>query len=460
MQLSGASDVNVSQRIGNEFECSVSQNPNDPKQLFVACNTSGSGLFSARSADGGLTWSYPPNDRKVIFDNVDSSIKAACCDPSSTWDRFGNLFVAYLDQWKSRVAVVRSTDGGASFSTVKLYEGSVDQPTIVAATTSDPAAPVAVWAVWNQGFEGTGRMVAVGAPVTGLGADISFGEPQTIPGTDNCSFGDVAIARSGAVVQVCQTPTGGEGPARILVNTDPDGLGPLPFGGPRQAATTNVGGLDFIPAQNSMSVDAEAGLAFGSRPGSSGAERLYLVYTEETAPENNDLDVLLRYSDDLGATWLPETPIRVNDDDPASRKSQFLPRIAVDPRSGNISVCWYDCRNSPENTAIQLYCAASSPSASEPRFSPNAAMSDGTSASTGLGYERGDYAGLLYRDGVAHPVWVDTFGVPAQQAGVDATFEVKTDQASEAQEQQEKKTKSVLEPDGRRRHVRKGDRGQ
>jgi len=273
MQLSAGSDVNVSRREDNESECSVSQNPADPRQLFVACNTPGPGLFSARSGDGGVTWSYPPNDRKVIFDNVDAPIPAACCDPSSTWDSFGNLFLVYIDRWKSRIVIVRSRDGGASFSLVKSYLGSVDQPTIAAANTTDPNAPVALWAVWNQGFEEAGQMVAVGAPVKGLETDVSLGEPQVIPGTENCSFGDVAISRSGAVVQVCQSPTGGEGPARILVNTDPDGFGPLPFGGPRQAATTNVGGVDFIPPQNTMSVDAEAGLAFGSRPGSSPSAR-------------------------------------------------------------------------------------------------------------------------------------------------------------------------------------------
>src|SRR5205823_3785787 len=105
------------------------------------------------------------------------------------------------------------------------FAGSVDQPTIVAANTSAAGAPVAVWIVWNQ----SGQMVARGAAVTGLGAIGAFGPLQTIPGTAGCSFGDVAIAPSGAVVQACQNPTGGQGPATIRVNTKADGLGPNPF---------------------------------------------------------------------------------------------------------------------------------------------------------------------------------------------------------------------------------------
>src|SRR5690349_7271723 len=107
-------------------------------------------------------------------------------------------------------------------------------------------------------------MVARGASVAGLGAANigAFGPLQTIPGTGGCSFGDIAIAPNGAVVQVCESPSGSPGPASLLVNTKPDGLGPGAFGAAVTATTTNVGGFHVIPAQSRRTIDSEAGFAY------------------------------------------------------------------------------------------------------------------------------------------------------------------------------------------------------
>ena len=91
------------------------------------------------------------------------------------------------------------------------------------------------------------------------------------------------------------------------------------------------------PAQDA---DAEVGLAW-DRSGGAHNGRVYLVYTDETPDESNNLDILVRFSGDNGATW--SAPVRVNDD--AGTNSQFLPRIALDQTTGNIAVSWYDARN-------------------------------------------------------------------------------------------------------------------
>src|SRR6185295_4499845 len=105
------------------------------------------------------------------------------------------------------------------------------------------------------------------------------------------------------------------------VNIDADGLGPGGFGPAIVATMTNVGGFDFIPPQNSRSVDSEAGLAFDSNPVSAHFGRLYLVYVDEVVDESNDTDIMLRFSDDNGANW--SAPIRVNDDPASPVRSQF-----------------------------------------------------------------------------------------------------------------------------------------
>lgn len=420
-QLAGATDVNASKKSNDDNECAISKNPANPNQLFAACNTSGPGLFAARSTDGGVTWIYPDAGDKTIADGDAGQGAAACCDPTLAWDTFGNLYITYIDSGVSAIVTILSTDGGATFSPLASFAGSVDQPTVVAANT---AAGVAVWVVWNQ----SGQMVARGAAVTGLGAVGAFGALQTIPGTAGCSFGDIAIAPNGAVVQACQNPTGGEGPATLFVNTDADGLGPGNFGPAVAATVTNVGGFDFIPAQNARSVDSEAGLAYDNNPASPHFGRLYLVYTEETVDENNDTDILLRFSDDDGGTWSP--PVRVNDDPAAPVRSQFLPKIAIDDTTGNLSVCWHDCRASAGNTAVQVFCSVAGTSGASPTFLANVQIGDGASTSNGAGVEFGDYSGLDYFQGVAHPVWADTSNSTGDNPDGTSNFDAQTDRVT------------------------------
>ncbi len=399
-------------------------------ELFASCNNATGGLFAARSNDLGVTWTlWDANG--AIADGADG-FPLACCDPTLAWDSFGNLYLGYLNSGASAVVILRSTDSGATFSLLASFAGSVDQPTIVAADTSAVGAPVALWAVWNQ----SGTMRARGAAVTGLGAAGAFNPLQNIPGTSNCSFGDVAIAPSGVVVQTCQTPTGGQGPGTILVNIDADGLGPNNFGAAITATTTNVGGFDFIPAQNVRSIDSEAGLAYDSLATSPRFGRLYLVYTEETAPENHDTDILVRFSDNNGATW--SLPQRVNDDPAAPIRSQFLPKIASNKLSGNIAVCWHDSRNSGTNTAMQEFCTIATPTPPAPIFMANGQIGDALTAGNGSNppvagqadIQFGDYSGLTYFQGVAHPIWADHSNSTGDNPNGTTRFDAYTDRVS------------------------------
>lgn len=421
-QVSGGTDVNTSQKAGRDNECAIIKNPSNNLQLFMSCNTNLAGLFAARSTDGGLTWIYPDPADQTLADGDAGQGAQACCDPTLAWDTFGNLYFGYLDSAIANVVVLISTDSGATFNNLANFAGSVDQPTVVAANTTAAGAPVALWVVWNL----NGSMVARGAAVTGLGTVGVFNPIQNIPGTNNCSFGDIAIAPDGTVVQACQNPTGGEGPATINVNTDTDGLGPNNFGAAVAAITTNVGGFDFITPQNSRSVDAEAGLVYDSNPASPRFGRLYLVYTEEPTDENNDTDIMVRFSDDDGANW--SAPIRANDD--ATTRSQFLPKIASNTLSGNVSVCWHDARNSATNTAMQVFCTIATPTPAAPAFMANAQIGDGASTSTGTGIEFGDYAGLTYFQGIVHPAWADTSNSTADNPNGTANFDAYTDRVT------------------------------
>ena len=132
-QISGNPDVNTSKLANYQNECSIIKNPTNKLQLFASCNNATGGMFAARSTDLGVTWTlWDANG--AIADGADG-FPVACCDPTLTWDSFGNLYLGYLNSNASAVVILLSTDSGATFSTLASFPGSVDQPTIVSADT-------------------------------------------------------------------------------------------------------------------------------------------------------------------------------------------------------------------------------------------------------------------------------------------------------------------------------------
>jgi hypothetical protein len=280
-------NVDVSQWQGNESEETVAVNPTNPNNIVIVTNVDhpAAGMFAGVSFDGGSTWTT-----RLIGDN--DNLGDACCDPSLSFDSYGNLFLTYLYNVEDEVPIALSTDGGLHFNLIaniakppkkSLSTGGerrglfrfVDQPTITAAEGE-------VWLVVNAG----GPMVATGARVTGLGQVSTFITPEVVPGTNNCTYGDVAIGPKGEVMQVCTLTESGQGGGKLFVNVDPDGLGPVGFSQRVSVTDTHVGGFDFIPAQPDRSVDAEPGLAW-DRTGGPHNGRVYLVY--ELVSENDDI---------------------------------------------------------------------------------------------------------------------------------------------------------------------------
>ena len=407
-------NVDVSQRLGNESEEAIAVNPTNPKNIVIVTNIAEgvSGMFASVSFDGGQTWTG-----RIIGN--DDNLGDSCCDPSLSFDEYGNLFLTYLYNVENLVPVALSTDGGLTFNLIanipkptsltgqtnnrvrRLYR-FVDQPTITAAKGE-------VWLVVNAG----GPMLAMGAPVSGLGQVGNFSVQEIAPGTNNCTYGDVAIGPNGQVMQVCTLTESGQGGGKLFVNVDPDGLGPAVFGDRVFVTDTHVGGFDFIPPQPDRSVDAEPGLAW-DRSGGPHNGRVYLVYTNEHPNESDNMDIYLRYSDDNGATW--SDGLRVNDD--STTNSQFMPKISLDQTTGNLAIVWYDSRadlgtggpgdtNGIPNDDAQFWGAFSTDGGVS--LTPNFQISAGTSNShvSGNHIDYGDYTGLSFFGGIAHPAWSD-----------------------------------------------------
>jgi len=388
--------VDISQHVNNEWETDIGIDPTNPSHLFAVCNqdTSAAGLFVGYSTDSGATWKT-----RFIADGSDSFTKA-CCDPSVSWDTFGNLFLVYLNDAATEAVLLLSQDGGKTFSQIATF-AAADQPKVATGANS-------VWVLDNNG-----DVEAAGAPVTGLGAVGTFSSLETVPNSTNGNFGNIAIGPQGQVLVSFQNSGSGAGPDAISTALDPDGLGPAGFNNPSVATATNVGSFRTIPAQPLRTIDADGRLFYDRSPSATNG-RVYLDYTDAPSTTSNSTDIFVRYSDDNGTTW--SVPLKVNDD--TTGNSHFWPHLAVDQSNGDIAVSWYDARNDPgfgpgdtdgiPNDDVEFFAAVSHDGGFS--FSQNVQVSIGPSTvvnNPNNSNDFGDYTGIAFFQGVFYPVWAD-----------------------------------------------------
>ena len=397
--------VNVTRSPAYEAEGTIAVDPTNPSRVFTASETDAGGILTAYSIDGGATWTT------TLVANGNDALGRGDKNPQAAFDPFGNLYLSYLDTGAQRAfRIAISADAGQTFSPLNsVVAAGLDQPSIAVGGDNAGAAST----VWLTYRNGTGGISATGARVTGKGAAqvSSFSTAKTVPGAAG-NFGDIAVGPAGEVVLTWQTNTGGEGPASIQVSTDADGLGPGGFSAPITAASTNVGGFDFLPAQPNRAIDAEANLAYDLSPGPRRG-RLYLAYTDESADENNDFEIFLKTSLDNGRTW--SAPVRVNDD--ATANSQFLPELAIDNTTGKLAVGWYDARDDAgvpgagsldavPNNDVRYWGALSTDGGTSFLNFPVAAGVSSAAAAGNLN-DFGDYTAVAAHAGRVHFGWAD-----------------------------------------------------
>jgi len=170
------------------------------------------------------------------------------------------------------------------------------------------------------------------------------------------------------------------------------------------------GGKTFKWVVDATALEGKATTCFGGGDTETGVDSAGHLYFADLTLANFSTS----RSDDNGATWSPGG--RVNND--STVNSQFLPKIALDQTTGNIATVWYDARNDLgtggsgdtdvlPNTDAQFWGSFSTNGGVS--FGPNIRISAGTSNShdSGNGIDYGDYSGLAFYGGVAHPAWSD-----------------------------------------------------
>ena len=390
-------DLNISRMLGGQQEGTIAINPTNPNNLFASANNlNGPGLFAGVSMDGGASW-----NGRLIGAGSDGLV-SACCDSMARFDRFGDLFVSYLAEPTNSIQIVMSRDGGQTFTRLANFGGDVDRPALA-------VGPSSIWVTFLQGSD----VVVSGATIRGPGDVGSFSALQTLTTSSTDNIRGLAVAPGGQVLLAYPRPVGNV--SQIVVQVDPDGTGNNPFGPPIVVGSTNVGESDAIPPQSVRTIDSAVNLAFDTSNGPFRG-RVYLIYTDEFPRASGNTNIMLRFSDNNGATWSAAT--KLNDD--TTVNSQFFPDIAVDPATGFVAASWYDARNdhgipgqgsvdTTVNNDVQFWGAFGTPTAAGVSFKPNFQISAGTSSATSTQdqNEFGDYTGIDFVNGRFYPVWAD-----------------------------------------------------
>jgi hypothetical protein len=385
------------------------------------------------------------SDELFFVDVRDREFPVACCDPSAAYDSFGNLYFLYLAldpiTQQSAVVVLLSTDSGQNFEQISEIRSeqfnepiAVDRCEVTTATLPDGSA--AVWISYVDFGSAAPTISAAGSSATGLGVigptyrgllgpiQTPQKVPQGGPGTGANLPHNLAHINIGpeGQVSVAHQEVGRNPLDKIYVNTDPDGLGPAPFGNAVFVDATQLTFFEPTPGQPTRGVAAVPTLAY-DRSNGPHRGRLYIAYAQEVTEDRvddigfpmtqgTDANILLRYSDDNGANWSPSTV--VNDDSISEQNNQFFQRVVVDEVTGNIGVGWLDSRDDTgggdSDDEIGYYATVGQSIGNGVVFAPNVRMNVGLSNarfSGNFGNDYGDYTGLDFHNNVLWAAWPD-----------------------------------------------------
>ena len=149
----------------------------------------------------------------------------------------------------------------------------------------------------------------------------------------------------------------------------------------------------------SMAVDISNGANSGT---------IYAVWANYGVPGVNSgtgIDVYMIKSTNQGSTW--STPVRVNQDPIGAGKQHYFPWICCDPKSGTLSVIFYDDRNTTQ-TKCEVFAANSSNGGVTWEDFKISDISFTPTPIPGLaGQYMGDYLGITAQNRKVYPVWCD-----------------------------------------------------
>ncbi|MBX7046674.1 MAG: T9SS type A sorting domain-containing protein [Ignavibacteria bacterium] len=311
----------------SQAEPHISQNPRNPLWNFCAYNIN----TPFRTLDGGITWTP-----------TSVSLPSSAGDPITAYDSLGNLF---YDNMKSPITgtwTIKSTNGGVNWGTGVSANVGNDKNWLCADQTGGP------YSNYLYGAMTPGNIVRS----TDNGATFSTMATFTnsLPGAMTC-VGANGSVQGGSVYAVMHTGTNSAGIYTIYRSTN----GGANFTQMSQNQYSNyigteTGGRSTVQGMRTRPYPMiAADNSFGPYRG-----RLYLVYASNNPSGNgNKSDIFLRYSTDFGATF--SNAVVVNDDANSQNNFQFFPAIWCEKNTGKLYIKWYDSRRCPTSDSMDVY---------------------------------------------------------------------------------------------------------
>lgn len=311
---------------------------------------SGGGMFMGPSA---LGVARAPRKGPPILDASITTSKSQHFDPWLATDRAGALHAVWLGHngggrdLDAEIGYARSTDGGATWSAPIAIHAPADCPPDTAFCLDKPM----IAAGPGPGGKGDAVRVFYSASVangmrmrTSTDGGTTFGAPVAVVAA---TYGDVAIDAHGTTHVVASMAPGDEDDseqaarvsvwgavqAKIIYTASTDGSAfspPVTVSGPDEPTP-------FFFVNPTFAIDERTGA-------------LYVAYAAGTP--DGAWDIELATSADHGKTW---TRTKVNDDPTCANHS--VPNLAIDPKTGEPLLTWYENRGGAGHVAFTT-CAA------------------------------------------------------------------------------------------------------
>ena len=328
------------------------------------------------STDGGETWSNSKLLPQIIPNAALSS------DPVVGVDLSGNFYIFTIsindDTGNGELWVFKSTDQGETFD--QVYQMANDLSAFEdkewATTDLNASSPYAnnLYCSWTRFSSGTEILL-----VRSTDEGITWSSPVSVSDLSNVQGSFPAVGPNG---ELYVTWLGFNNTRQIMFDKSTDG------------GVTFGADVVISDAINSWFPHMAVDLSNGPRKG-----YIYVTWGDE---RNGDDDAFLSYSSDGGETW--SSVIRVNNDPVGNGKLQYWPSVAVS-ELGEISIIFYDTRNTVNNNFIETYLARSTDALT---FTNELMSTEPSPTSIPNNDVRfGDYIGIDSYGGIVVPIWTD-----------------------------------------------------
>jgi hypothetical protein len=396
---------NNGSQVANEHALAV--NPVNLKQFFSGandfnCGSSLQGLYT--TSDGGTTWTHHCMGNS-----------SGAGDVVGDYDRNGIVYAGGINFGATGVVTVStSSDNGTNWSTPKtavpaLLGYLADKPWMeIDKNVASPHVNNIYISATQFAFSSNSEISVTRSSDGGATwSTVAVDTQQVFPKVDQ--FSDLAIGPDGTVYVSWQRCTG-NGPAGDCGGTNATMvLSKSTDGGATWSAPTTITTTKLTP-------DACFCAFYGSLPntservsnipaiavtGSGATAKVYVIYYNWTGSQ---MQVLLITSLDGGATW--GTPVRVT---ASNTGDQFFPWVNLSANGGRIGATWLDRRNDPSNRKYQPFFAMSSNTGASfgNSHAISSAMSDPLKDGFGGGF-MGDYRINVFAGKAVYATWMDT----------------------------------------------------